>query len=152
MNVLTFLDDAAALEEILSAIYGILADMTADEEMKKDLRKLQREETNHALVIRTGKNYVRRASEAFGPTIIGETELEGGMEAARSILDNIRSGELDFRAALAHLRRLEDQFEKIHMATVMAVNDEKLQELFRQLSRDDNDHGLRVDDMLLRLG
>jgi rubrerythrin len=151
MNALAFLDDAAALEEILSAIYEMLAGLTADAEMKKDLQRLRDEEIGHNRVIRTGKNYVRRAPDLFNKTIITEKELEGGLEAARSILDNIRSGDLDFKTALVHVRRLEEQFEKIHMATGIAIEDESLKTLFRQLFKDDKDHRLTLDEMIQKL-
>jgi len=152
MTALAFLDDAAALEEILSAIYEELARLTVNQRLKTELQRLQKEETNHSLVIRTGKNYVRQAPDAFGKTIVTKTELEGGLEAARSILDDVRSGGEDFREAIVLVRRLEDQFEKIHMATAMDIKDEMLQKLFQRLAKDDKDHRLALDEILQRLG
>lgn len=151
MTTFAFLDDAVALEEILAAIYEELARLTDDQRLKTEFQRLQKEEANHALVIRTGKNYVRQAPDTFGKTIVTKTELEGALEAARAILDDVRSGCGNYQEAVAHVRRLENQFEKIHMATAMDIKDETLHKLFQRLSKDDKDHRLTLDEILQKL-
>jgi rubrerythrin len=151
MNAIAFLDHAAALENTLSATYEALAEKAEDNGLALELKKLQQEEGNHSRVIEAGKNYVRRAPDLFGKTIITEEELIAGLEATRSVLKDIRFGVVNFREALVIVHRLETELEKIHMAMVMAVKDESLRNLFQQMAHDDRDHRLTLDDILQQL-
>ena len=152
MNAIAFLENAVALEETMSAVYEALARQAEDKGLSPELERLQREEANHALIIEAGKNYVRRAPDLFGETIITEQELLEGLEATRAVLKDIRAGAVDFREALLIVRRLENQFEKIHMATVMGLKDESLKQLFQQMAKGDRDHRLSLDEMLQQPG
>lgn len=150
MKCLDFLDDAAALEDALAESYGLLAGLTADPGVSEKLNRLRREEENHARIIRTGKNYVRRAPDLFGEAIISGAELQAGLASCREVTADIRSAWLPFREGLVRLAGLEDQFEKIHLDSALEVKDENLGRLFRRMARDDREHRVVLEEILQR--
>jgi rubrerythrin len=148
MQILSFLEEAAVLEETISSCYRALGERVSEAALRKDFERLADEKRNHALVIRTGKNYFRKEPDLFGETILDQAELAAGLQLARAILEAIRSNETIFREAVKRLREMEIRFEKLHVDTVMPVRDESLRELFRQLARIDLDHRLVLDRIL----
>ncbi|MBN1938075.1 MAG: hypothetical protein JW843_00710 [Candidatus Aminicenantes bacterium] len=148
MKILLFLEEAAVLEETISLCYLALAERAAETALRREFERLAEEENNHALVIRTGKNYVRKEPDLFGDAMIDMTELQAGLKLVRAVLETIRAGTSAFPDSVRRMRDIESRFEKLHMATVMPVRDESLRELFRQLARDDRDHGLVLDRIL----
>jgi hypothetical protein len=111
-------------------------------------QKLGRDEDNHARVLRTGKDFVRRAPDLFGKETVDPASLKMGLASTVSLLDDIRASRVELREAVARLSDLESRFEQIHMSTVVAFNDAALGDLFRQLSRDDRDHRIALEEIL----
>ena len=152
MRLIPFLEEAAVLEDVVADCYRALAGMTANDALLRDFRQFEREELNHARILRSGKNYVLKAPDAFGKENVDEAELHSGLAAVRAALEQIRKGSIGLREAVGRIRDLENQFEKIHLDTVMIFNDGTLQELFRQLGRDDRDHCQALEEILKTLG
>jgi rubrerythrin len=148
MNIPAFLDEAVVLEETISACYGELAKQTGSTAASGVFDKLKREEDNHARVLRMGKDFARRAPDVFGKETIDPASLKTGLASSVSLLDDIRASRVELREAVARLSDLESRFEQIHMSTVVAVNDASLADLFRQLSRDDRDHRITLEEIL----
>ncbi len=151
MQILSFLEEAAVLEETLSLCYLALAGRAAPAAVKEEFERLANEERNHALVLRTGKSYVKKEPGLFGRTIIDRSELQTGLMYTRAVGEAVRGEALLFRDAVIRVRDLEMRFEKLHMATVMPIQDETLRELFLQLARDDKSHRLVLERIIAEL-
>jgi rubrerythrin len=150
MNLLAFLDGAITLEETIAACYGEMSRMAGDDYLAEDLGKLKGEEENHARVLKTGKDFVRKAADLFGVAIMGEAELQAGLFASRDLLDELRQRRVKLMEAIARMGDLELKFERLHMATVVSIADASLKGLFEQLSRDDRAHALVIGEILDR--
>jgi rubrerythrin len=148
MRIFPFLEEAALLEDTLSLCYGALAERTASEDLAGKFQQLEREESNHARIIRTGKNYELKAPDVFGDIIIDPTEIRSGSSSARAVLEDVRGGRIELRLAVSRLRNLEARFEKIHLDTLVSFNDEMLRELFRNMARDDRRHVDVLEEIL----
>ena len=152
MNARVFLDEASALEDTMSALYEALSKIATDKELSAEFRRLHEDEAKHSRVIQTGKNYLRQAPGLFGETIITEQELMAGQAATGALLKDVREGNVNLREALVRLRKLEDEYEKIHMATVMAIKDDALRNMFHLMAKDDQDHRQTLDEIMKKLG
>jgi rubrerythrin len=148
MNIPAFLDEAIALEETIAACYGELAKRTALPDVSGVFHKLKGDEDNHVGVLRTGKDFARRAPDLFGKETIDPASLKKGLASTVSLLDDLRASRVELREAVVRLRDLESRFEQIHLSTIVAVNDASLADLFRQLSRDDRVHRITLEEIL----
>jgi len=148
MHILNFLDEAIALETAVASCYEEMGRMAAEESTADRFLKLRDEENNHARVLGIGKDFVRKAPDLFGATVMDEVELRAGLAFTRAILEELQAGRLEFREALTRIRDLEASYERVHMATVVAIKDETLRDLFTRLSRDDRDHVTVLEEIL----
>lgn len=151
MKVISLLEEAAVLEDVVASCYGVLSDRAASPRLTEDFKQLEREENNHARVIRTGKNYVLNAPDQFGKANFDIADIHTGLSAVHTILEDLKSGKSPFREAVVRMREIEARFERIHLATLVTLKDETLGGLFRQLSRDDRDHSEKLDEILKNL-
>jgi len=148
MRIIPFLEEAALLEDALASCYGALAKAAAGEALILKFQQLEREESNHARIIRAGKNYELKAPDVFEKTNVDVTEIKSGSSSARSILEDVGSGRIVFREGVVRLRDLEIRFEKVHLDTLVSFNDEMLRELFRSMARDDRRHVDVLEEIL----
>ena len=115
MHLLAFLDEAITLEETIAACYGEMSRMAGGDFMAEDLKKLQKEEENHARVLKTGQGFVRKTANLFGAAIMKEADLQAGLSASRDLLDELRQRRVKFElnspAANADLT-LNESFSK----------------------------------------
>ena len=148
MRIIPFLEEAALLEDTLASCYGALAKVAAGEALTLKFQQLEREENNHARIIRAGKNYELKAPDVFDKANVDVTEIKSGSSSARLVLEDVRSSRIDFRVAVSRLRNLEARFEKIHLDTLVSFNDEMLRELFRNMARDDRRHVDVLEEIL----
>ena len=139
MNILEYLEHGIKLEEIISRCYKTLAETCPAGEAQNRLLRISGEETNHANVLRSGRDFARKMPDLFGPQAFPSAELLEGVRSAESLLARIVGGG-DQKPLLTVLLDLERRFEGIHLNTAVEIQDESLRKLFENLSREDSRH------------
>jgi hypothetical protein len=100
------LDDAITLEEKIFACYELIRGLTKDG-LAEELGRLAREEKSHANVLRTGKNYVVQAGDAFGEEDVSDLDILSGIRAASRLEEELKTRRPPFAQALQKLCLLE---------------------------------------------
>ena len=90
MRLMITLEEAIELEQKIQSCYGLLSKVTRDG-IAEELRRLAREEKSHINVLRTGKNFVIRAPDAFGQETVSDTEIRLGIKAAVDIEEGLKA-------------------------------------------------------------
>jgi rubrerythrin len=139
MHILDFLDLAGELETTVGSAYEMLAALAPPGPLRETLRRLAREEANHAAVIRTGKNYALRMPDVFGTEKLPAVEVRAGLNWAKSLV-NYLDPSADLKQGLTLMRDLEKRFEPVHLASSVEIMDASMKKLFEDLSRDDRSH------------
>lgn len=150
MKTTVMLDEAIELEERLSTCYELLS-QTAKDGLSGELKALAREEKSHVSVLKTGKNFVFQAPDAFGPATISDAEIQIGIKAVSDLQADLKAARLDLAGGLKRLSNLEKKFEKVHMNRAVEFNDFSLRKLFEALARADAEHRQRLDRLLARI-
>jgi hypothetical protein len=71
-----------------------------------------------------------------------------GLKKAQELLAKIENRKLLLPQMLEELRELEREFEKIHLNTLIEIQDESLKKLFRVLAGEDEKHVERLEQLL----
>jgi len=148
MGISTIIIMAIDLENLLAEIYQLAAELAPSENISRELVRLAGEERDHANLLRAGRNYQARAPEAFGQTRVSKEELLEGIKAAQDLLARIENKKLLLVQILYELIVLESRFEKIHLQTLVEIQDESLKKLFQRLAGEDRDHLNRLARLL----
>ncbi len=148
MSLSIIMVEAIDLEILLSEIYRKTAELAPEESIGKELILLAGEELAHANLLRTGRNYLTRAPEAFGEATISREELLQGLKATQELLGMIEAKSLLLPQILERLIELETQFEKIHLQTIAEIQEESLKKLFQKLAGEDRKHTERLTRLL----
>jgi rubrerythrin len=144
------LDEAIELEEKIQSCYGLLSKVTQDG-IAEELRQLAREEKSHINVLRTGKNFVIRAPDAFGLETVSDTEIRLGIKAAADLEKGLKAQKMEYPQALKRVYDLEKKYERIHMNTAVEFKDYSLKKLFEALARADAEHRQRLERLIDQL-
>jgi hypothetical protein len=147
MKLAAMLDKAILLEETIHSCYRALSRLT-DDGFSAELRALAQEEKSHISVLKTGKNFVFRAPEAFGREVISDAEIRLGLKAAGELEADLVSAKIGFAQGARRLSDLEKRFEKVHFHTSVEISDFSLKKLFEALARADAEHRQRLDRLL----
>jgi hypothetical protein len=150
MNLVAMLDEAIELEEKIHACYEALSRLSPDG-ITDELTALAREEKSHISVLKTGKNFVFRAPEAFGGELITDIEIRTGLRAAGELQTDLKADKLDLPTGVKRLSDLEKRYEKVHLNTAVEISDFSLRKLFEALARADAEHRQRLDRLLVRI-
>lgn len=150
MRLTVTLDEAIELERIISSCYELLSRISEDS-LSGELKKLAKEEKSHISVLKTGKNYIFRAPDAFGQESISDIEIRLGQKVAADLFDDLETRKIDFRHGLRRLYDLEKKFERVHMNTAAEFKDFSLKKLFETLAIADAEHRKRLERMISRL-
>ncbi|MFC2157739.1 ferritin family protein [Acidobacteriota bacterium] len=142
------LTKAIDLENTVSMCYQTLTEIAPLQSLKEQLKELASEEINHALLLRTGQNYVKNAPDAFGDIILGVSEIGNGIQEANDLIDRIKNRRTSLHEALQQIYDLEIKFVDIHLNTVADIKDETLKTLFTALSKDDQKHADRLETLM----
>lgn len=148
MSLAKIITQAIELENLIGEIYRLASSLSPDEFLARELARLADEELQHVNQLRTGRNYLARAPEAFGQPAIDEEEMLQGIKSAQELLARIEGRKLLLPQILAELKNLESQFEKIHLNTLMEIQDESLKKLFQVLAGEDQKHVKRLSHLL----
>ncbi len=136
------------LESLINQIYLMVSDLSPEEKISRELARLAGEEQQHVNLLRTGRNYLTKAPEVFGQPAISDEEVLLGLKKAQELLAKIENRKLLLLQMLEELRELERDFEKIHLNTLIEVQDKSLKKLFRVLAGDDGKHIERLSELL----
>lgn len=150
MSLTATLDKAIELEERIQSCYWLLSKITQDG-IADELRWLAREKKSHINVLRTGKNFVIRAPDAFGQETVSDTEIRLGIKAVADLEDGLKAQELEYQKALKKIYDLEKKYERIHMNTAVEFKDYSLKKLFEALARADAEHRQRLERLIAQL-
>lgn len=148
MGISTIIIMAIDLENLLAEIYQLAAELAPSENISRELVRLAGEEREHANLLRAGRNYQARVPEAFGQAGVSKEELLEGIKAGRDLLARIENKRLLLPQILDELIKLESRFEKIHLHTLVEIQDESLKKLFQRLAGEDRDHLNRLTRLL----
>jgi rubrerythrin len=140
MNVPEFIDLAEAIELRVSSLYELAAANTSDPPIANQLKRLSREELNHANILRTGRTYYESMPDLFSGLMMDETEAQEALKKAEEYLVQFRKEKLPILSQLKVMLDYEKRFEKIHMGASVKIKDEKLKELFNGLKEGDQFH------------
>lgn len=150
MKLIAMIDEAIGLEEKIHACYQALSRLTGDG-LAAELKALAQEEKTHISVLKTGKNFVFRAPEAFGREAVSDIDIATGVKAAGALEADLTSARVGFVDGTRRLADLEKRFEKVHFAASVMILDFSLKKLFEALARADAEHRQRLDRLLARL-
>ncbi len=148
MSLAKVINLAIELENLIGEIYRLASILSPDENIARALDRLAEEEQQHVNLLRTGRNYLARVPEVFGSPAISENEMLEGLKSAQALLARIESRKLLLPQMLTELKELESQFEKIHLHTLIEIQDESLKKLFQVLSGEDEKHVERLSELL----
>jgi len=147
MRLTVTLDEAIELERLIASCYEILSGIS-ENSISEELKKLSREEKSHISVLKTGKNYVFRAPDAFGDERVSDIEIRLGQKVAADLFDDLEAGKTNFRQGLKRLYDLEKKFERVHMNTAVEFKDPSLKKLFETLALADAEHRKRLERLI----
>jgi rubrerythrin len=150
MKLTVMLDEAIKLEESIFACYEALRQLSRDG-LADELKALAREEKSHINVLKTGRNFIFRAPEAFGAECVADVEIRAGLKAAADLQADLDERTLDVAGGITRLSELEKRYEKAHLATAVEIRDFPLRKLFEALARADAEHRQRLERLLDRL-
>jgi len=150
MHVNEVLDLAERMEEGLSECYGSLAKLAKSDELRRGLERLAQEEIDHRNIIRTGRNYLFQAPEAFAQPAMRAEDLQEGLDRCRGLLERLEREKTTLNSALGDVFRLESIYEKVHLSTCLEINDEGLRKLFQALSQGDAEHRRSLEELVAR--
>ena len=139
---------AIELENLIGEIYRLAANLSSEDNTGQELARLAEEEQQHVNLQRTGRNYLAKTPEVFGQPAISEEEMLLGLKKAQELLVKIENRKLLLPQMLEELRELEREFEKIHLNTLIEIQDESLKKLFRVLAGEDEKHVERLEQLL----
>lgn len=148
MKMMAALDLAIQIEEKFYECYVAIRHNFPDETMDVELEKLAVEEVGHKNLLKTGKNYLLRAPQAFPEEIDLEPELQSGRDDLSALQNDLQTESLDLRTALERIYKLELKFEQVHLQTLAQVTDNSLKQLFEALSAGDKEHRERLGSMM----
>jgi rubrerythrin len=144
------LDEAIELEERILSCYALLGKFTQDG-FAEELRQLAHEEKSHVNVLRTGKNFVIRAPNAYDQETVSDSEIRLGVKAAAELEVALKAQKLEYSKALKRIYELEKKYERIHTNTAVEFKDYSLKKLFEALARADAEHRQRLERLIARL-
>jgi rubrerythrin len=147
MKLMAMLDEAIKLEEKIYACYEALKRLSQNG-LADELKALAREEKSHISVLKTGKNFIFRAPEAFGAELVTDIEVRAGLKAAIGLQAELEERKLDLTEGLKRLSELEKRFEKVHGTTAVEIDDFSLRKLFEALARADAEHRQRLGRLI----
>jgi len=140
-----FLNDCAAIEETIAAIYRQLAEaLPCDEELKAIWRKMADEEDQHAIQIGLAARLPYK--ETFRGENLTPAKVEQLLHRARTILAGVRSAGMTEEDALRVSLKLEGEFMAVHVASAAEFLDGKMREMFRCLARGDEEHHRALEE------
>jgi hypothetical protein len=145
-------DEAIQLEYNVSKLYMIFRD--AHQEDSEFWWKLVIEESNHAALIRSGKDFFMQA-KAFPAEILPASieELQQANKDLMAALDKYESNPPTREKAFNVALRAEMDAGEIHFQKAMTKSsDSKLLILFQKLNQDDKDHIKRIRDYMNKHG
>jgi len=73
------------LESLINQIYLMVADLSPEEKISRELARLAEEEHQHVNLLRTGRNYLTKAPEVFGQPAISEEEMLLGLKKSSGV-------------------------------------------------------------------
>lgn len=136
-------ETAERLEEACAAIYDALAKRFESETEASELfRRLAGEERQHANRVRLLAARYRHDSKLFGSVDMTGAKLEGLLEEAKGVLEQIQSGawETDLDRARAELVGLEARFREGHAEVIASLADPALRKFFTSIAAQDEHH------------
>ena len=139
---------AIELENMIGEIYRLASNLLPEENIGRELARLADEEQQHLNLLRNSRNYLAKAPEDFGQPAISEEEMLLGIKKAQEVLAKIENRKLLLPQMLEELKELERGFEKIHLNTLIEVQDESLKKLFHLLAGEDKKHVERLSALL----
>ena len=148
MGLISLMDLAIELEKKIGDCYVRMSGMATDKGLQKELMKLSQEETGHASLLKTGKNFAAKNPEFFSQGGMDLKLLENCLSGINELLDKLGLGTITLQAALGRIVALEYFCEKAHMANLVHFEEPSLKPLFEGLARDDAEHGERVFQLL----
>jgi len=150
LNLVELLDLGIRLEEKISACYEDLSRLCSDDALSRRLHKMAQEEINHANILRSGKQFLRKMPDVFGIELMTAGEIKGGFTLAEGLQKMIRQTS-NLEDGLKLLLELEKRFEKVHFDTSIEIRDESLKKLFKDLSQEDQAHAKSLVEIISSL-
>lgn len=147
MDITKFMSLGAAIETDISAVYEKVSTLTADQEVSAQLKKISCEELNHAAALNMGKNYLAQAPDVFLGVNMEEDEMKQGLAELENLSRRLNQDIL-LLPALKWLLDLEKRFEKIHLGVSVSIGDEHLAQLFKSLTKGDQNHIATLDKII----
>lgn len=153
-DILRIIDESINLERNIASLYIFFHGIYPDD--SDFWWKLALEETNHASLLESGRDYFMPADELFPyqiiPTSLGFitktiSEIETRLEEYKT---STPSRESAFNLAL----KLEESTGELHFQQTITMensNSEAL-ELFKRLNKEDKDHALRIREYMTDKG
>ncbi len=145
MDASRILGLAIELELKTSECYDKLSHIANNESLRDELRKLAKEEIVHANLLKTGRTICRSEPEAFGSSHVRQEEIENHLVRIGGLIDSITTGRISLLDALGEIHAMENEFEQVHLKTLLEIRDPALQKLFRALSAQDHEHRQRLE-------
>jgi len=148
MKIMAALDLAIQIEEKFYECYAEIRQNFPDKTMNEEIEKLAAEELGHKNLLKTGKNYLLRAPQAFPEEIDLELEMQTGRTELTALHKDLTDKTVDLKTALERIYKLEQNFEQVHLQTLIQVKDQSLKQLFEALSGGDKAHQERLGRMM----
>lgn len=151
MNLIGILNEVIEVEQKLSDCYEKLSQMSLDESLSHELKKLSQEEIGHMNSLKAGKNYVFKEPELFGEETISDEEMKEGINLLDALLKDTENKRISLSEGLKRMYELEKRYEQVHMKTVVEIKDQSLQKLFEALSIGEKEHYQRLEKIIASL-
>ena len=142
------LDTAVKIEAELAECYRLMSLMDSREIFFNTLKILSQEEISHLNALKAGKNYLYQAPEEFGEVRTALEDLENGLSRIKEFHQALETGSMDLKTALQTMHSLEKSYEKVHLTTLMSIQNEELKRLFQALCNYDQEHRKRLERLL----
>jgi rubrerythrin len=152
MNMIAALDLAIEIEEGFFNCYSQMSKLFTRANLSGDFYKLAQEELGHVNLIKTSKKYVFQAPEAFDQDPEFVKDMQRGLDEINLLLSDLRTKEISLEESLDRMYALETNLEKVHIDTMMQINDSSVKRLFTALCEGDKAHRARLTAILERQG
>lgn len=145
MSIDRYLAACTRIEETAAAIYRHWGNNWQEEPCLGLWRQMEEEELDHARQIELLRRLVRGTDIARRS--LNDNDVRAMIEYSGDCLARIRTCTMPIRSALAMAIRLEERFEQFHATSVVIFDDARAEKLFRNLSRSDDTHFRRLQDI-----
>ena len=137
--ILEYLAHCEKIAESIGDVYRAMAEsVPCNDRMRGIWQQLAKDEDDHALQVRFALRL--HPKDVLESQRLTTEAVDRFLHRVQSILQGMEELPMTEKGALRLSRQLEEDFHRLHVASVELFRDQKMKDMFRCLARQDDDH------------